>query len=137
MNDISPQNQPELFNKPKRRLRVRQVLCQAWKLLRGSKSALWGVNITTLCVLVLISFIFGIAISPLIDKAIMATGHAVVPKFGLHLVLFNLVFGVIFAFLCAPFIAGTLMVAIKRARGETVGAGSGYAYMNKMDFARL
>ena len=103
-------------NKPSS-LTIGSVLNEAWSLVKGSKWPIWAIMLGLIAVAALLQImqftIFG-------DD----------PKHLSYMARY-LYFPIITNAIIAPFYAGTIMVAIKRARGEQVSAGSGYQYCNR------
>ena len=105
-------------NTVKDNLKITNNLIQAWRLLRGTKLALWT---TSLAWIGMAAVILGVAwgISLLMPPAIASN----------HFTLLALTW--IMIMLTAPLFAGMNMVAIKRVRNEPVNIRTGFQYFNQ------
>lgn len=104
-------------------MKLGAILKRAWHLVHGSKAALWGVNLGVLLISLVVMIGLAIALTPVFYVLGHEAAHS--PLFSM---VFPLVSTVMLSALLAPLVAGTLMVAIKHARGETVDAKTGYRY---------
>lgn len=116
-NDIQPSqpNEPKPDSQPTNTaFTISGTLNEAWSLVKGSKGSIWCVTlviaIVASCLQLITHYLLGID-----TKA----GASLSTQILLPIVI-NL--------LIAPFYAGALMIAIKRARHETVTVGTGFQY---------
>lgn len=105
---------------------VHRTLGRAWKLVDGSKAALWSVNTASILVIVFVMMVLIAIATPLL----MNYDHSIADSrlmFGIVLLVINLVVSA----LIAPLLVGAMMTAIKHVRGETITAKTGYQYLNR------
>ena len=107
---------------------IRDVISSAWKNIKGTKWPIWGVllvmGLIALGLMLLVGLIMGLmGIS-------LATGRmgAGLP---ISYFVFMIFFEIVMIFLTAALTAGAQMVALKKARGETVSATTGFGYWHK------
>jgi len=107
---------------------VRDVISSAWKNIKGTKWPIWGVLLVLFLIVLGLGLITGL-ITGLFGFSILkggAHGGHVVAYF-----LIMIIFEVVTIFLTVPLTAGAQMIALKKARGETVSASTGFGYWGK------
>ncbi|MBT8506615.1 hypothetical protein B1F79_03635 [Coxiella-like endosymbiont of Rhipicephalus sanguineus] len=96
---------------------INDVLNETWRLVNGSKWPIWAITIL-------------IGIASLIIQIIVIEIFQIDPK--TPLVHYSYLFmPILNSIVIAPFFAGAVMTAIKRAREEEINAASGYQYFHK------
>ncbi len=93
-------------------------LWQAWRLIKGSKISFWTVSLAWIAMAAIVVLI-GWRISLLLPPKFMAHPLTLVSSSWIIIML------------TAPLFAGMSMVAIKRVRGETVSAKTGFQYFRQ------
>lgn len=101
----------------KRTFSIGTVLNESWALVQGSKWPIWAIAIL-------------IGLASLIIQLIITGIFRLDPEEP-PVIYHYLIMPIINNAVIAPFFAGSLMVAIKRARGEAVDARSGFRYFGK------
>ncbi len=109
---------------------TRDVISSAWKNVKGSKWPIWGVLLVLALIaisagllMMLVMTLFGIPIGTKLGAAPVA--HTV----GYTLIV--VITEIVMIFLTAPLSTGAQMTALKRARGETISATTGFGYWPK------
>lgn len=96
---------------------IKSVLSQSWSHVKGAKWPIWAVVIVAAAIVMLVN--------ALLDRAFgVDIEH---PSFWINFVVIPIVSNAI----AAPFYAGALMVAVKRARDERVTGATGYQFFHR------
>lgn len=101
-----------------RKLCIKEIFCSAWQQLNGAKGPIWLVTLVALIPLLLAQI-------ALLNAGI-AFYHETPP-----LIWTELVMPIISNFILGIFMAGMIMPAIKRARGETIDLKTGFQYFRR------
>ncbi len=96
---------------------IRSIFSKAWSLVHGSKAAIWNIAILIMLVSITLEWIVNRILGFNSQHTHYFTRYIMLP------ILTNL--------LIAPFYAGSVMVAIQRARGELVNVKSGYQFFHR------
>lgn len=100
---------------------ISTILKHSRQSLKGSKAAIWGVSLSGLVLTFVAAFVIFFLIS-LMYRGFLQ-GEQLTPTMQL---IQQLILIIIVSIIFAPFLAGSFMVVIQRARCETVTAGSGF-----------
>ncbi len=110
---------------------IREIISSAWKNVGGVKWPIWLALIVAILITLGVGLITGL-VTTLTGVSIIQASQA---GAGLHLpVIFFIIiilFEIIGLFLTVPLTAGAQMAALKKVRGETVSASTGFGYWNK------
>lgn len=101
------------------------ILARAWHNLRGTKSPICGTALLGAISLIILLFIVSYGLS---KTALDFTANSIHP---IAIAILQLVNMLIFAAFAAPFIAGILMIGVKRARDEPMKNSAGLQYFNR------
>lgn len=126
-------------------LKIGLALSQSWKSLKGSKWPIWLIYITVAAVAFGIAFVVGTVALGLVaatathagSDSVTTTMHTL---FGFHHhdtqifeqpKLIPSILKLVILVIVAPFLAGAVMIGVKRARGESVTFESGFQYFHR------
>ena len=108
---------------------VRDVVSSAWKNIKGTKWPIWSVLLVLFLIAITLTTITGLITGSMgvfmIQGGKISIGHT----FGY--VFTAVLFEIIVIYLTAPLTAGAQMVALKKSRGESVSATTGFGFWGK------
>ena len=110
----------ELTTKP---FSIGSILIDSWRLIKGSKKALWSVNGVAIAISIAIVFLI-----TLIYEVTHQHPEITAVQSPLTLMLFQLSVVFLTIFLTAPFVTGSFMTAIKHCRGEPITTKDPFNY---------
>lgn len=109
-------------------LSIKSILSNAWQLTKGLKWPIWAPILVLIAITAGINFLasllFGFLGLPMIEGSFTAA-------YSISDLVIAFIVEVIIIFFTAPLIVGAQMVALKRLRGESISASTGFYYWSK------
>lgn len=103
---------------------TRSVIKTAWHNVKGTKWAIWAPELIMVLIYLGIAVMFGV-----VGRITGFLAHGMEMSMGFITGL--LIFEIVAVFLISPLAGGIQMVALKRSRGETLSASTGFQYWHK------